>query len=293
MAVKWPVGNRYIYRLDLTQQSTNKVACQTNPTSEDVAMGLTYALSVLNETSDGGRQLEVEFIAYELQIKVGGQLMISFDAVQNPSEAAGQPIPPPFKKLIGSKLRLLVNTQGTLTKVIEMDQWVKSLVGDREGPAGQMLVQQFNYGFFQQMTDFGRGLPGRNVRVGETWPYTAEVPAGDLGTILVTSQIQLKDWAGEADQKFAVLESRGTLAGKPAEQADTGGQLFLDQGTVSGRSWFDPELGALMESVVEQSMRLKGQTVSSDPTDIDGSEFTSEIGQKVVVKLVEWAHSNG
>ncbi|HET9554159.1 MAG TPA: hypothetical protein VFP50_14420, partial [Anaeromyxobacteraceae bacterium] len=46
--------------------------------------------------------------------------------------------------------------------------------------------------------------------------------------------------------------------GIPPQDSDGQGHLTLDSGTTASRTWFDPELGAPMESIVEQTMRLKG-----------------------------------
>src|SRR5215472_12605028 len=49
LQAKWPIGNRYVYRLDLDQHSTNKIPQMPKPVQQDTLMSLTYALSVLKE----------------------------------------------------------------------------------------------------------------------------------------------------------------------------------------------------------------------------------------------------
>jgi hypothetical protein len=68
--------------------------------------------------------------------------------------------------------------------------------------------------------------------------------------------------------------------------------MVIDQGKVTGRSWFDPELGAIVDSVSDQTIRVKGEM----PGQAGGNRaagFTSDIGQKVTVKLVVLAKANG
>lgn len=289
LSVQWPLGHRYVYRMDLTQRSTNALATATAapvPANEDVALGVTYALTVLGETPNGGRELEVEFLAYELQIKVAAETVISFDCLQN--TGATNSIPPPFRKLIGSKVRLQTDARGSMASVVDLKDWTTRLAGDATGPAGQMLVQQFNEGFFQQMISFGRGLPLEAVQMGQSWPYRAEMPAGALGKIVVDSVITLQRWADQEQQRYAVLEARGTLQGAGVEPA--AGGIVFDAGTVRSTSWFDPALGALVESTVEQTMRLKGEVPSPEP-DAPAAAFRSEVDQKVALKLVEWGRA--
>src|SRR5258708_3420854 len=67
LKVKWPVGYRYIYRLDLEQSSTNQAPRNPAPKVEHVAMGVSYGLAVREGNADGVRELEMQFLAYELE----------------------------------------------------------------------------------------------------------------------------------------------------------------------------------------------------------------------------------
>ena len=57
LKVKWPVGARYVFRMDLDQHSTNRFPQMPQGMQQDVTMAMTYALSVVKETAAGGRDL--------------------------------------------------------------------------------------------------------------------------------------------------------------------------------------------------------------------------------------------
>jgi hypothetical protein len=290
LKVKWPLGAQFLYRFDLEQHSTNTIAGTPQAAPEDVNVGLTYALAVLHAIASGGRELEIEFLAYDMAVKSGGQLVVGFDSSQSATNETEHPVPPPFRKLIGSKLHLLADTTGKVTAVVGLHEWLTNLVGDPPGPAGQMLLQQLNEGFLQQLADFARGLPTNAVAVGESWPYQAEVPAGALGNIAVASTIALKSWETRDHRRFALIEAKGTLNGIPPQDSDGQGHWTLDAGTTASRTWFDPELGAPVESIVEQTMRLKGQLAVPAGAEAQASDVITDIGQKVTVKLIEFVH---
>ncbi len=63
------------------------------------------------------------------------------------------------------------------------------------------------------------------------------------------------------------------------------GKMTLENGSVTGVSWFDPALGALIESSQDQAMRLKGE-VGGAPGGAQMT-YTMDLGQKITVKLVE------
>jgi hypothetical protein len=128
-------------------------------------------------------------------------------------------------------------------------------------------------------------LPSEPVEVDNRWPYRVEMPAGSLGTIVAESTITLRSLEEHENRKLALLETEGTLRGVPG--ATNPGSLSLEQGTVLGKLWFDPQLGGPVESVVEQFMRLKGEAPAAPELNRPASPFTSDVGQKVTVKLVE------
>ena len=71
LKIKWPVGNRYVYRMDMDQHVTNRVPQMPKPMQQDVTMAMTYALSVTKELPQDGREVEMEFLANEMEVKMG------------------------------------------------------------------------------------------------------------------------------------------------------------------------------------------------------------------------------
>jgi hypothetical protein len=289
IAVKWFEGSRYIYRIDIEQRSTNQLPNTPEPAAEEIVTGLSYALTASSLASDGSQVLEVELLAFDTEIRIGTNVVVKFDSA-HPEGEGGKvpPIPQPYRNVAGSKVRLRTAPGGKVDEVLGYDEWVRTVTGDPTGTARQMLVQQFNPGFFRQLADFGRGLPDRPVSPGDRWPHHIQIPAGELGTIRAESGVEFKEWLSRDHEKFAVIEARGTLSSRPGGGASGKPSMWIERGTVEGRSWFDPELGAMMESCVEQSMRVRGETpVQEGESQPAAADFVSDIGQKVTVKLIE------
>jgi hypothetical protein len=287
LKAKWAHGSSYVYRIEMVQHSTNQFAQKPDPTREDLTMGTTYSLSPHNNTTNGGCQLELELLACDLAVKLGDHTVLSYDSTETAAKAEYNPIVEPFRRLVGSRVNLQLDSTGRVEKVLGLDAWVQSMVRGASGPGEKMLVQQFNEGFFRQTADYARAFPDKPVQVGESWPYRVEVPAGGIGKIIVDSTITFKRWEDHEQKKFAVLETAGALSSRALPQPGATATMSIEQGTVKGTSWFDPEFGALIESAVEQSMRLSGvipPTPGGHPTPV---AFTSDVEQIVTVKLVE------
>lgn len=287
LQVRWPAGNRWVYRMELSQSSTNSVAPTAETTVEELSVGLTYSLLGQSPTPAGEQMLEMEFLAYEMEIRLAEKTVISFDTAAKPENASTNLVPAPFRKLINSKLLLLLAPTGKLEGVLGLEQWLKSLTGDNAGPAGEMLVQQFTEGFFQQVAGFGDGLPAGAVTVGGRWPYKKEIPAGALGKIAVDSLITLDRLEDREGHRFAVLTADGKFRGISAPTDGNTGGITLEHGVVSSTTWFNLDAGSLFESIVEQSMQLRSSPPNAPDAPQPAAEGTSQLAQKVTLKLVE------
>jgi hypothetical protein len=269
--------------MDLDQQSTNKIPGMPQPMQQNVVMAMTYGLSVLKETEGGGRELELEFLANEMEVKMGGQVMMSFDSKEKAQEQ--NPFTAPYQKMIGSKLRLILDEKGQVKEVPGLTEWIDEISGDA-GPAKPMISQQFSEAYFRGMADFFQGFLDRPVQVGETWPHKMDLAGGPIGKIMLDSKVTFKAREDRDQHKCVVLTSSGTMKSSPLPGAPAGpmGKMIMENGRMTSTSWFDPELGALVETVSDQTMRLKGE--GGAPGAPPGG-FTSEIGQRLTVKLVE------
>ncbi|MBI3415512.1 MAG: hypothetical protein HY043_09360 [Verrucomicrobia bacterium] len=283
LKVKWPVGNRYVYRMDLDQLSTNKIPGMPKPMMQTVTMAMTYALTPVKETAGGGRDLEMEFLANEMEVKMGEQVLISFDSKETAKGDAQNPFSAPYRKMIGSKVHMQVNSDGKVEKIVGLKEWTDKVSEGVPEPGKGMVAQQFNEGFFRQMADYGRALPRKPIQEGETWPYKDEMPLGPMGKLAIDSKITFKTWEDHENRKCVQMTAIGTMKGSPGTEAGPMGKMSINNGTATGTTWFDPELGALVETSADQTMQVKGEM----PGAPGGGGFTSDIGQKVTVKLVE------
>ncbi|MEO8426309.1 MAG: DUF6263 family protein [Verrucomicrobiota bacterium] len=287
LKVKWPVGNRYVYRIDIDQTVLTKMPQMPKPMQQAVTMAQTYALSVLTETNGGGRQLELEFLSQELEVKMGEQTLMSFDSKGDPSNDKQNPFAAPFRKMMGSRLTLILDSDGKVESVQGFDEWMEKVTGNSPPESKGMLSQIYNEDYVKQIADYTKWLPTKPVAVGDKWPSKVEVPAGPMGKLLLELNSTLKGWEEHDKRRCAVIESSGSLKTLPGQQTGPMGKMTIDKGKTTGRNWFDPELGTLVESASDQTMSMKidmpGQPGGIQPA----QSVSSDITQKVSIKLVE------
>ena len=150
-----------------------------------------------------------------------------------------------------------------------------------------MISGMYSEDYVKQIADYTKWLPPKPVVIGDKWPSKIEVPAGPMGKLLLELNSTFKGWEQHDNHKCALIESSGTLKSLPGQQAGPMGKMTIDKGKTTGKNWFDPELGTLVEAASDQTMSMKvdlpGQPGGNQPA----QTFSSDIAQKVNVKLVE------
>jgi len=88
LEMKWPVGNRYVYRMDLEQHSTNHISANAQADAAVRCVGDDLCAVRVEETERGERELEMEFLGNEMEITMGEQVIVNFDSKEKGEETA-------------------------------------------------------------------------------------------------------------------------------------------------------------------------------------------------------------
>jgi hypothetical protein len=288
--MKWPVGNRYVYRQDLERHKTNNVPSMPKPIQEDTSTSMTYSLVVTKEIPGGGREIELEFLANKMELRMGEQVIASFDSKEAGKNETQSPLSAPFRKMIGSKIRVQMDPDGKVDKVIDHQQWISNLVSGA-GAVGNLLAQHLNEKSIRGFSGFGSGLPANPVRVGDAWLFTLEASIGPNSRVSFDSTVTFQGIEEHDQHQCVALTLRGAIQASPDPQDTPMGKMTVESGAVEGTSWFDPETGTLIESVQDQAIRMKGD-MPRTPGSKNSGAFTMDLGEKRVIKLLELGKAN-
>ena len=107
--------------------------------------------------------------------------------------------------------------------------------------------------------------PHRVVKLGDSWANRLEEPS-DANTLNVDVKSTFKNWDQHADRKCMRIIYAGSFAPQAAPNAPNL-PVKIENGRVSGETWFDPELGMIVKMLLMQDMNLKitrqGKTLST------------------------------
>ncbi|MGA9452567.1 MAG: hypothetical protein WBW41_14625, partial [Verrucomicrobiia bacterium] len=128
-------------------------------------------------------------------------------------------------------------------------------VGGRADAANSMK-SMFNEGSLKQMIG-GQHLPSKPVQPGDSWPVQTDITMGDLGTMAMDYTFDFVRWETHGKRTCARLEFQGTMKSKAnPDAATTGTSVSVQNGDSSGVTWFDPELGMVIETIMTQNINM-------------------------------------
>ena len=156
--------------------------------------------------------------------------------------------------------------------------------GPPEAASG--LKNMFSADYLKQMMGNGGDFPPKPVRPGDTWPVQTDLAMGDLGTLATDYHYTFQNWGKRGSRTCAHVESDGTQKSKPGTHPDsTGMAMTIQNGSSSGVSWFDPEPGMVIESVVNQDLTMtlsvpvpvRGKTITQTVTNLMHQVITMKV----------------
>jgi hypothetical protein len=275
LKVKWAVGKKYLFHRTIGQDSQMSVSGQ--PVEQVMNMDTDYSLSAQKELAGGGCDLGMEFLAQKFDSSLGGKRLVSFDSVADAANDEQKPEALMLRKIIGKGVDFEVDTNGRVQKVVGVDELMDALGAN--SPQGMMIKAIYNEDTLKQYAEFSRGLPDHPVQAGDTWPMKLDMPMGSMGIIALDLTYTFKSWAQHDNRQCVQLYFTGSISAKA--DTNTGDMAFtIQNGKMSGTTWFDPAAGAVIEATSEQAMDM---TISPATNEF----VNSATSQKANVKLVD------
>jgi hypothetical protein len=256
--INWEPGKKYYFQLETIQSWENSRSGSPEPVRATMGITHDYTLSVVKELADGGRELELEFTAQKMFYQMGEVPVLNFDSAQSKEQDADNPVAPILRKLLGARIRCLMDASSKATKLEGFDELSARMSGNQP-QVKAMLESVFNETNLKQMFDFAAALqPDGPVKIGDTWPVHLEMP-DPVGLMVVNLNCTLKGWEPQDNRPCLRIDYQGKVTSKSAPTGQSSPSKIND-GAVSGKAWFDPDLGMLANSATEQHMTLETTT---------------------------------
>jgi hypothetical protein len=278
MKLKWTVGKEYLQRMTMDQGMDIVMPGNPQPVKQHMDMQQDYSLSVLKERPEGGVEVEFKFVSQKVSSKMGAQELMSFDSASDPANDGANSVAAMFRKLIGAHVKFLMDKNGKVEKVVGYDEFM-SQISAGGGPGSEMMFKSmFSEDTLKQFGARAQGLPDKPVKIGDTWPNHLEIAAGPMGTMTMNMKYKFAGWEQHDGHNCALLTFTGDVTSKPGTN-NPAMSMTIQNGTLSGQSWFDPALGMPVDNTADQSMSVK--------MNMQGKNTDSQMKQKIDIKLVK------
>jgi len=277
---RWQAGKKYSQTIETAQQSTIEIGGQKMDQSTTMMIEVSIAVRV---HEDGKRRrMTMVYDRIAMDMSMNGQKM-SFDSANPGTDPLG--LGKSMGSTVGKELKILIDEKGAVTEIENYDSYIEQLgkspvpgVDFREMHSRDALKQMINQGALLS-------LPGKPIEPGASWPFEQVLDLPKIGKVSTRGSYTYKGMAQRSGANCAELTTEGKLAMDVSGEAGAVSPLAMKvtDGTITGTVWFDPQLGVMRESQIQQDMTMN----MKNPADPAGADLTIPMKQTVTLKTTK------
>lgn len=291
LKLKWPKGEEIVEQMDIKENSELSVPGRSIPVRQNIGVSQRLGLTVLNASPDGEHEVEMEFLSARVEVPPGSKTLSNYDSTEKSPADGVNPVAKMFGKIIRSKVQFFLNASNDVERIEGADVLAQKLEAVGQADRLEHFKNFYSESFLKQMIIANRAVPSKPVQPGDTWPAHFELVTRTAGVVCVDDNFTLQSWEQHGGSNCARLEFKGTITNKPETRADPARmRVDIIDGRSSGVSWFDPELGLMLETTVKHDMSM----AITMPVNPEGSadaasrvrKLTEQLNQTIDAKLI-------
>lgn len=257
LKIKWQTGKQYDMSMDLNQSTDINVSGQPVHQELKLTQGLHY--SPLKDLDNGRHQVEMEFDRQNLDIVQNGKEIMNWDSTQKTPIQPDSPVAPVaavMSAMLGVPLDYTLAADGSVERIDGIDSLtnhIAAAVPDQRQRVS--LAQLFDEDTLKQYGSFSQSLPDHPVKIGDTWSSSHDIN-NPAGVMTVDGTYTFKNWEQHSGHNCVHILITGDIKTKSASAAIVGAVVKVQNGTIGGDAWFDPDLGMFVDIDTGQDLTL-------------------------------------
>jgi hypothetical protein len=289
LKLKWPVGERVVQNFQLKMNMEISGQNLPNPIKQDMTLGERYGLNVLNADANGGHEVEMEFLGMQMRMDQGGKTLVDYDSEKKSSEPGKDPklaaMEKMFQSIVGAKIHYFLDASNEVQRIEGVDALTSQSSAGGRADAASSMKSMFSEDSLKQMIS-GQHLPPKPVQPGDSWPVQMDIAMGELGTMALDYTFNFVRWETHGKRTCARLEFQGGMKSKSSPDSTATGMTFsVQNGDSSGVSWFDPELGLVIDTIMNQDMNVNMTVPMNGRGKKATQNLTNVMKQAITIKL--------
>lgn len=277
MKIKWTVGRKYPFRIELAQSTKTDAPNQAQPVVQEMKLAQGIEFSVVKALGNGGNELELKFQSETMNVSQGNTTVVNFDSMQSQAEDANSEVAPVLRAMVGARIQYFTDANGNVERVEGVDTLAQRVAATGKPQAQAVFQQMFSAETLKRYGSFAEALPDHPVKVGDTWPHQEDASTA-IGVITVDLKNTFTNWEQHHGRNCAHIVVQGDISTKTISTA-TGMAVEIQNGKITGEIWYDPVMGMLVEVNNDQNLKLKITTRAQT--------MTSQFNQQVRIALVD------
>lgn len=277
---RWQAGKKYTQIIETAQQSTIEIG----PQKMDQSTKMTIEISIAVRPHEDGkrRRMTMVYDRVAMDMSMNGQKM-SFDSANPGTDPLG--MGKSLGSTVGKELKILIDEKGGVTEIENYDSYIEQLgkspipgVDFREMHSREALTQMVNQGALLS-------LPEKPIEPGASWRFEQLLALPKIGKVSTRGSYTYKGMAQRSGANCVELTTEGKLTMDVSGEAGAVSPLAIKvtDGTITGTVWFDPQLGVMRESQIQQDMTMS----MKNPVDPAAADLTIPMKQAVTLKTTK------
>ena len=259
LTLKWPsVGERMVMDTEVKNDGEYIYSDQTNAVKQETVGGKKYGFTMLQAIPGGGHEIEQEFLGIWNHVVEGGKTIVDYDSTRPVNTVGPAPLFDLYNKVLGSKILYYLDASNEVVRMDAVDELQQRIVAGPSSEASPLSRMQFSRDYLRQSINaLHYFLPAKAVQPGDSWKFPLDFIMGPLGTIHVDYSVTFQNWELHGKHTCAHLVFQAALNNSVAPKPDANGTTTTSfGGNLMGDTWFDPDLGMLIETIENSDMKM-------------------------------------
>jgi len=286
---QWGPSNRYIFHSEVSASSDEPRPGVSKPVPQESTLGLDYSITVSNTRSNGARSLQLEIMAVQFDSTLGDTTLISYDSGNRVVGTDGNQLAERLQQIVGNKIYFQLSPSNRVLNVRGINE-ITARINSGGSARGQAALRRLlSPQYLRHLIDV-TVLPAEPVRIDDTWPGELSFNLGSLGgSVDADVTYKFRGWQQRNNHKCALVEFEGNMKprGTNAPPPKGGVAGAVQNGSLNGRTWFDPDLGLVVESTFDHTAVTTGTIKWRRSTNSTPQTYTSNLRHHSTIKLLD------
>ena len=288
---KWQPDQRYVYHVDAITSTQVPRRNSSAMIRAEVSIGQDLAFSVTNVAPDGSKVVLMEVQAVTGELATDDVVKMSYDSQNQSGFLEENPLATRLQKMIGARLVFHLTPENTVKRVDGTKEFNSKTSGSGplRGVASSVVNRFFNVPFFREIVEMSM-LPKTPVKVGEEWKVTRPASGGLLGAgSMMETTYTFRGWQVHDGTNCARIDFTGAFRPPARTNQSVVRQVVAsvvppnsEEGTVKGKSWYEPDVGLAVETIIEQNFKSFSTNVRRVRTPGTGNTNASPVDTTTV-----------